>query len=82
MNDHGEPPPPAHAECYACPIGSIFLALHEIRPEASEHLLNAAHELVEVGRAVLDAADEVIEARRRAVARRDGAPRVRRIDID
>lgn len=71
-----------HGECYACPIGGLFLTLQGARPDATEHLLNAVHELIGVARAFLDAADEVVEQRRQAVARRDGEPRVTRIDIE
>ncbi|MCZ7536472.1 MAG: hypothetical protein M5T61_11570 [Acidimicrobiia bacterium] len=70
-----------HDECYACPIGGFFLTLQGSQPDATEHLLNAAHEMIEVARAVIDAADEVIESRREAAARRVGEGRVRRIDI-
>lgn len=89
MNDPVDVPHPpgasgpgVHGECYACPIGGLFLTLHGARPDATEHLLNAVHELIGVARAFLDAADEVVEQRRQAVARRDGEPRVTRIDIE
>ncbi|MDQ1521529.1 MAG: hypothetical protein QOI55_2602 [Actinomycetota bacterium] len=69
-----------HAECYACPIGGMFTAARDAQPEAMEHLLAAAHELVQAARVALDAADAVIEQQRQARAPRE--PRLRRIDID
>jgi hypothetical protein len=73
--------PTHHAECYACPVGSVFMAARDASPDAMEHLLAAAHELVQAARAALDAADAVIEQQRSArSAPRE--PRLRRIDID
>lgn len=72
---------PGHDECYACPIGGLFLTLQGAQPDATEHLLNAAQEMLQVARAVIDAAEEVVEQRRRSAARRSGERRVRRIDI-
>lgn len=90
MNGPVDPPRPpegpagpgGHGECYACPIGGLFLTIQGARPDATEHLLNAVHELIGVARAFLDAADEIVEQRRHAVARREGEPRVQRIDIE
>jgi hypothetical protein len=45
-----------------------------------EHVLSAAHELVQAARAMLDAADAVIEQQRRARPERE--PRLRRIDVE
>ncbi len=73
--------PEGHDECYACPIGGFFLTLQGSQPDATEHLLNAAHEMIQVARAVIDAAEEVVDQRRQAAARRSGEARVRRIDI-
>jgi hypothetical protein len=63
-----------------CPFCGLFAAMNTAQPEAMEHLLNAAHELVQAARVALDAADQVIEQQRhaRASARE---PRLRRIDI-
>jgi hypothetical protein len=77
------PPEPEHRhhdECYACPIGSVFSAARDAQPDAMEHLLAAAHELVQAARVALDAADAVIEQQRAARTPRE--PRLRRIDID
>jgi hypothetical protein len=78
-SDSGDAPR-FHDECYACPVGSMFMAARDAQPEAMEHLLTAAHELVQAARVALDAADAVIEQQRRARAQRE--PRLRRIDID
>jgi hypothetical protein len=58
----------------------MFTAARDAQPEAMEHLLAAAHELVQAARVALDAADAVIEQQRQARAPRE--PRLRRIDID
>lgn len=70
-----------HEECYACPIGSLFLTARAAGPETFEHLLNAAAELVQAARAVVEAAERVIEQQR--VSRvTEGGPRVRPIAVD
>jgi hypothetical protein len=76
----GEHEQPLHAECYACPVGGLFAAARDAQPEAMEHLLAAAHELVQAAKVALDAADAVIEQQRHARTHRE--PRLRRIDID
>jgi predicted metal-binding protein len=68
-----------HDECYACPVGGMFAKLDAVQPDALEHLLTAAHELLQAARAVIDAADGVVEQQRRARELRE--PRVRRIDV-
>jgi len=69
-----------HEECYACPVGGVFMAAQKAQPEALEHLLLAAHELIQAAKAALDVADQVVEQQRHARATRE--PRLRRIDID
>jgi hypothetical protein len=66
--------------CEACPVGALLSGLAAVQPEAREHLLTAAHELVQAARALLDAADAVIEQQRRERPAAP-APRIRRIDI-
>ena len=72
-----------HDECYACPVGSLFASIDGASPDMMEHLLTAAHELLEVARSAIDAAEVAIERQREA---RSGAgrgePRVHRIDLD
>lgn len=55
-----------HDECYACPVGSFFAGVQSAQPEALDHLLNAAYELLEVARAAIDAAEGAIDQQRAA----------------
>jgi hypothetical protein len=72
-----------HDECYACPVGSLFMSMDTASPDMMEHLLAAAHELLQVARSAIDAAETVVERQREARAASGGAaPRVRRIDLD
>lgn len=81
----------AHDECYACPVGSFFAGVQSAQPDALEHLLNAAYELLEVARGAIEAAETAIDQQRSALAARDDAAprasgparraRVRHIDI-
>jgi hypothetical protein len=72
-----------HDECYACPVGSLFMQMDSASPDVMEHLLAAAHELLQVARSAIDAAELVVERQResRSGAGR-GEPRVHRIDLD
>ena len=72
-----------HDECYACPVGSLFMSLDTASPDMMEHLLAAAHELLQAARSAIDAAETVVERQREARASGAGGPsRVRRIDLD
>jgi hypothetical protein len=73
-------PHAGHEECYACPVGALFAEARELEPAALDHLMNAALELVQVAKSVLEAAEHAIEAQRSA--RSGPRPRVRRIDLD
>jgi hypothetical protein len=72
-----------HDECYACPVGSLFASMDGASPDMMEHLLAAAHELLQVARSAIDAAEAVVERQRES---RTGTgrtePRVHRIDLD
>jgi hypothetical protein len=70
-----------HDECYACPVGSLFMSMDTASPDMMEHLLAAAHELLQVARSAIDAAEAVVERQREARGA-GGTPRVRRIDLD
>lgn len=70
-----------HDECYACPVGGLFLTARGASPETVEHLVNAASELVAAMRSVLQAAEEFLEQQRGARAA-DGPARVQRIHLD
>jgi len=56
--------PRTHSECYACPVGSFFAEFRAAEPEALEHVLNAAYELLEVARVAIDAAERAIDEQR------------------
>ena len=50
-----EPDEPRYApECYACPIGTVSMAIQRSTPETTEHLVRAGRELVLALRGVLD----------------------------
>jgi hypothetical protein len=72
-----------HDECYACPVGSLFASIDGASPDVMEHLLAAAHELLQVARSAIEAAEAVVERQRES---RTGTgrtePRVHRIDLD
>jgi len=71
-----------HDECYACPVGSLFMSMDTASPDMMEHLLAAAHELLQVARGVIDAAETVVEQQREARRNSGGGARVHRIDLD
>jgi hypothetical protein len=72
-----------HDECYACPVGSLFMSMDTASPDMMEHLLAAAHELLQVARSAIDAAEAVVERQRESRSGADRAePRVHRIDLD
>lgn len=81
MSDEGTAREAVHDECYACPIGGLFLAARAARPEAVDHVLNAVSELVLAARAVLDAAERVLDEQRGGRPRDGGESRLSRIDI-
>lgn len=73
-----------HAECYACPVGGLFLTARTGSPEAVEHLVNAASELVAAMRSVLEAAESFLEHQRghqAPPARGESVTRIQRIDL-
>jgi hypothetical protein len=72
-----------HDECYACPVGSLFMSMDTASPDMMEHLLAAAHELLQVARSAIDAAEAVVERQRESRTGTGRAePRVHRIDLD
>jgi hypothetical protein len=74
--------PRYHDECYACPVGSLFMSMDSASPDVMEHLLAAAHELLQVARSAIDAAEAVVERQREWRGGAGGSPRVHRIDLD
>jgi len=84
--DEERPPPAGASDGSAADV--LVSALFEAGPEAAEHLLKAAQELLLAAKAVVDAGERVIEQHRSAPGAGDddeaGAgdePRVRRIDL-
>jgi len=74
-----------HDECYACPVGSFFMSMDGASPDMMEHLLTAAHELLQVARTAIDAAEAAVERQRESRTGAGGSrsePRVHRIDLD
>jgi hypothetical protein len=69
------------------PADAALAALLEGGPEAVEHLLKAAQELLLAAKAVVDAGERAVESRREAATAAgsddapDRDPRVRRIDL-
>lgn len=83
----GSGEPRHHEECYACPIGGLFLTART-SPQAGEaldHLVSAASELVAAARSMAEAAEVFLEQQRTRGPRPADSPsqeRVQRIDID
>jgi hypothetical protein len=79
-----DPEPRFHDECYACPVGGLFLTSRAGAPEAVDHVLNAASEMLAAFKVLADAAERFIEAQRGST----GPPgpsdprRVRRIHLE
>ena len=65
-----------------CPVGSLFMSMDTASPDMMEHLLAAAHELLQVARSAIDAAEAVVERQREARSSDRAEPRVHRIDLD
>ena len=83
--DTGETPPPSGATAEAA-----LAALFDAGPEAVDHLLKAAQELLLAAKAVVDAGERAVEAHRSAADATGASPgedarpsrgRVRRIDL-
>lgn len=86
MSEGGEEPR-HHEECYACPIGGLFLTART-SPQAGEaldHLVSAASELVAAAKSMAEAAEVFLDQQRTrgpqpADASDEG--RVQRIHLD
>jgi len=67
------------------PVQALFdlmlAGVHEAPPEAVDHLLNAAHELLAAMRVLVDAADQAVDAVRAARAA-GPATGLRRVPVD
>ena len=56
-------------ECMACPVGLLFFAVKEIRPEAMEHLMKAGFEMFQAFKVFMDAAAEKWESQKPGLER-------------
>lgn len=54
----------------------------DVQSDVIEHLLGAAHELLQVMGAVIEAADAAVEQKRARSEPRDAEPRLRRIVVE
>ena len=82
-----------HAECYACPVGSLFAGLQTVAGSAPatspamadtiDRFWSVAQEFLDLGRTAIDVAEATVAEQRAARAARasDRPRRVRRIDI-
>ena len=48
-------------ECYACPIGTVSMAVQGAAPDATEHMLRAGRELLSAFKSLLDGAEAFIK---------------------
>ncbi|HVM40210.1 MAG TPA: hypothetical protein VM618_05455 [Acidimicrobiia bacterium] len=69
-----------HEECYACPVGGFFLTARTASPEALDHLVNAASEMVAAFRSMAEAAERFLDQQRAAPP--SAGARVRRIRVE
>jgi len=44
-------------ECYACPIGTVSMAVQSAAPDATEHLIRAGRELLGAFKSMLEGLD-------------------------
>ncbi len=49
-------------ECYACPIGTVSMAVQGAAPDATEHLIRAGREMLGAFRSFLDGMDAFLQA--------------------
>jgi hypothetical protein len=47
-------------ECYACPIGTVSMAVQGATPDATEHLIRAGRELLGAFKSMLDGLDSFL----------------------
>ena len=92
QHHHGQGPVPGHGigggpECTLCPVCVLLQALSSVRPEVTQHLLNAGRELTLALTAALEAQAEAYDhASTRQRTRTEEAAatrsRVERIPVD
>jgi len=84
--DGPEPEPPPDGGSAGAAADVLVNALLEAGPEAADHLLKAAQELLLAAKAVVDAGERVVEGHRSGARSESDRgetdePRVRRIDL-
>lgn len=91
---HGGAPAPPHGigggpECTLCPVCVLLQAMSSLRPEVTQHLLNAGREVTLALTAMLEAQAEAYDhastrhrERERAERANASRPRVERIPVD
>ena len=88
QHDHGELPRfgiGGGPECTLCPVCVLLQAMTSVRPEVTQHLLNAGRELTLALTAFLDTQAEAYghaATRQRERTETAAAPRVQRIEVD
>ena len=62
-------------ECYACPIGTVSMAVQGAAPDATEHLIRAGRELLGAFKSMLEGVDSLLNMmeERSAAARKPTA---------
>lgn len=60
-------------ECYACPIGTVSMAVQGAAPDATEHLIRAGREMLGALRSMLEGLDAFLNTmeERSGTARKD-----------
>jgi hypothetical protein len=48
-------------ECYACPIGTVSMAVQGAAPDATEHILRAGRELLGAFKSLLEGMDAFLQ---------------------
>jgi len=62
-------------ECYACPIGTVSMAVQGAAPDATEHLIRAGRELLGAFKSMLEGVDAFLNMmEERSGAARKPAP--------
>lgn len=63
-----------------CPFCRLSMAVQSVRPESTEHLMKAAHELILAGRSFLDGLGEMLTAMEHRSQEARGAT-IQKIDV-
>jgi len=61
-------------ECYACPIGTVSMAVQGAAPDATEHLIRAGRELLGAFKSMLDGIDAFLNVMEERSTKKPAAP--------